>query len=405
MILETAVQVGKVMQDFELESLTTGGEHSQMVKVPPVVSDSNSKDCVNLPSSTAVSRMIPILSHTQGSFVDAVTARLGKGSVHAGLVYEEFFRTGIVTGSSPAFNNAQVLYQAICAQVDFCPLPLASEKHDGMTGKVLLKTQDNLQVETVMIPMQSGGTVCVSSQVGCRMGCAFCETGRMGLLRSLTAAEIVSQVFVARHQIGFPLRNVVFMGMGEPFDNYDEVMQAAQVLCDPKGMGIGSRHITVSTSGCIEGIHRLRTEGEWAPNLAVSVNAPSDEERNRLMPVNRRHNMQELYAAMSEYCKATGRQILAAYVLLKGRNDTLEHADRLAGYLKGLDVKINLIPYNPQTRDTFAAPEAAVVDAFALRLRQHGYRTLLRATKGRDIMAACGQLGNVKNRRAVTLPS
>lgn len=340
-----------------------------------------------------------IFEHTYASFCDFIGLTLGKGRTHAGLVYEEFFRQGEVTGQNLAFNNAKALFNGIVEAVDFTHPAVVCARTDGSTRKILLQVEGKLEVEAVLIPMQAGGTLCVSSQVGCRMGCAFCETGRMGLLRHLTAAEIVSQVFVARHLEKFPVRNIVFMGMGEPFDNYDNVMQAVRILCDPKGLGFGPRHVTVSTSGCIEGIYKLIHEGSLAPNLAVSINAPSDEERNRLMPVNRRHNMQQLYEAMQAYCRSTGRQILAAYVLLRDQNDSPEHADRLAAYLQGLNVKINLIPYNPQTRDRFAAPSLEVIDAFAARLRLLGYRTLLRGTKGQGIMAACGQLGNAELRK------
>lgn len=346
-----------------------------------------------------MNQQISIFHHTRQSFCNAIFAELGKGHLHAGLIYEEFFRTGSVLAESPAFGNAKVLLRSILDLVDFSThLQLAQEKSDGLTGKILLRTSDNLEVESVLIPMQAGGTLCVSSQVGCRMGCTFCETGRMGLLRNLSVQEIVSQVFAARHQLGFEMRNIVFMGMGEPFDNYDNVMQAVRILCDPRGFGFGKRHLTISTSGCVDGIRKMIAEGESAPNLAVSVNAPSDEERNRLMPVNRRFNMAELYEAMRDYCATTGRQILVAYVLLKGENDTLDHADRLANYLQGLNIKINLIPYNPQTRDRFKAPERETLDVFAERLRQRGFLTLLRLTKGKDIMAACGQLGNIKLR-------
>lgn len=342
--------------------------------------------------------LIPILACTHREFADLIVACLGKGHQHAGLIYEEFFRRGTIQGDSPAFANAATLLESMLKLIDFSHLKMASKLTDGMTGKFLLQTEDGMEIESVLIPMQSGGTLCLSSQVGCRMGCAFCETGRMGLLRNLTTAEIVAQVFIAKHLLHFDMRNIVFMGMGEPFDNYDHVMQAVRVICDPKGLGFGPRHLTISTSGCIEGIQKLIAEGEWAPNLAVSVNASTDGERNKLMPINKKHDMQALYNAMKNYCQSTGRQILTAYVLLQGVNDTLEHADRLADFLQGLDVKINLIPYNPQSRDRFAAPETEIVDAFAQHLRNRGYRTLLRTTKGQDIMAACGQLGNVKLR-------
>lgn len=330
---------------------------------------------------------------------------LGKGHIHAGLVYEEWMRKGEITGENPAFNNAKSLLQNILDLIDVSLPEIIRENNDGFTGKFLLRTHDKLEVESVLIPMQSGGTLCVSSQVGCRMGCTFCETGRMGLLRNLTVAEIIAQVFVARHRLGFEFRNVVFMGMGEPFDNYDAVMQAVRILNDPKGFSFGKRQITVSTSGLVEGIERLIHEGDHAPNLAVSINSPNDLMRNKLMPINRKHNMASLHEAMRHYCEQTGREILTAYVLLKDHNDSLAHADELADFLQGLNVKINLIPYNSQSCDRFSQSEPATIDAFALRLRERGFYTLLRVTKGKDIMAACGQLGNVKLRQQLRAAS
>lgn len=331
--------------------------------------------------------------------MDHIFARLGKGRLHAGLIYEELVRTGKFSSQNPAFNNAQNLYEAIIDQFGVSFPEVIDMRHDGITGKFLLRMHDGLEVESVLIPMQSGGTLCISSQVGCRMGCAFCETGKMGLLRNLTVEEMIIQVFIARHQLKFSLRNIVFMGMGEPFDNYDNVIQAARILTDPNGFGFGKRNITISTSGLVEAINRFSLEGEWAPNLAVSVNAPEDSVRNKLMPINRKHDMQALYASMKRYNEITGRQILIAYVLMKNLNDTPDHADRLAEYLRGLKVKINLIPYNPQSRDRYQPPELPVLEAFTKHLRDCGYYTLLRVTKGSKIMAACGQLGNLELRK------
>lgn len=348
---------------------------------------------------------ISLLSQTHHCFANAVKEALGKGFFHAGLVYGEFFRHGQIQGSDPAFKNAQSLLHDIVSLIHISLPTISSQKSDGITGKFLLKTTDHLEIESVLIPMGAGGTLCVSSQVGCRMGCAFCETGRMGLLRNLTAEEIVSQIFIARHILNFSFRNVVFMGMGEPFDNYETVMQAVRVLNDPKGFAFGRKHISVSTSGCVEGIRRLMDEGDHAPNLAVSVNAPTDALRNKLMPVNRKHNLAELYGAMKDYCEQTGREILIAYVMLQGHNDSLEHAEQLAKYLEGLRVKVNLIPYNAQSRDRFAPSDDATIDAFAQCLQSKGYYTLRRLTKGKEIMAACGQLGNLKLRQQLRLLS
>lgn len=340
-----------------------------------------------------------ILSHTQQAYADAFLALLGKGHRHASLAYEEWFRTGAIQGKDSAFQNAKGLLDSILENTDMTLPEIIQVNSDGATTKFLLRTHDKLEVESVLIPMQAGGTLCISSQVGCRMGCTFCETGRMGLLRNLTTAEIVSQVFIARHRLGLKIRNIVFMGMGEPFDNYDQVMGAVRVLSDPHGLSFGVRHLTISTSGCVDGIENLLREKDPIPNLAVSVNAPTDEIRRRLMPVNRKHDMSVLHKAMKSFCDQTGREILIAYVLIQGENDKIEHADLLADYLKGLSVKVNLIPYNPQSHDRYQPPSQQVLDDFTARMRELGYFTLLRQTKGQPIMAACGQLGNLELRR------
>lgn len=349
------------------------------------------------------SNSVLISSLTHQEFSQRIFSLLGKGSVHAGLMYEEFFRSGRILGNDPAFKNAKALFEDIYALIDFSMPSLIEEKTDGITGKILLRTTDHLEIESVLIPMQSGGTLCVSSQVGCRMGCAFCETGRMGLLRNLSPTEIISQIFIARHTLKFDFRNIVFMGMGEPFDNSDAVFQAIKVLQEPKGLSFGRKNITISTSGRIDGIERMIQEGEKGPNLAISINAANDEMRNRLMPINKQYNLSALYDAMKKYGMATKRELLIAYVLIKDHNDSLSHADQLAEYLSGLNVKVNLIPYNPQSKDRFSPPSEETINEFAKRMRQHNYQTLLRKTKGQKIMAACGQLGNIGLRKKLIL--
>ncbi len=340
-----------------------------------------------------------IFSYSSQDFASFINKCLGKGYQHALLVYQEWYRLGKIQGDHPAFDNAQNLLKAMIELIDFSVLPLAAEHHEGKTGKFLIKTADHLEIESVLIPMQAGGTLCLSSQVGCRMGCSFCETGRMGLIRNLTTQEIVTQLFVARFILGFAVRNLVFMGMGEPFDNYEHVKQAVRIFTDPHGFGLGIHRLTISTSGCIDGIYRLMEETGPVPHLAVSLNAPTDELRRRLMPVNRTYPLKELYQAMHAFCTQTGKQILVAYVLIKGLNDSLAHADQVAEYLRGLNVKINIIPYNPQSIDRYQPPEQSVIEEFTTHLRSKGYYTLLRQTKGQKIMAACGQLGNLKLKR------
>lgn len=337
--------------------------------------------------------MISVLSTTQEHFVETVFKHLGKGRRHAALLYSQWFKQGKVDANL-AEPQAKPLVESMISLVDWSLPQVVTELRDGETMKFLLEMSDRLQTESVIIPMQTGTTLCISSQVGCKMGCAFCETGRMGLLRSLSPTEIVAQVFVAKFVMNVPVRNIVFMGMGEPFDNFENVMQAIRVLTDPAGFGFGPSRITVSTSGRVKELYQFMEEADPAINLAVSVNAPNDTIRNRIMPVNRHWNLDELKKAMAEYCSHPRREILIEYVLLKDINDSSESAEMLADYLQGLRVKVNLIPYNSQKKSRFSAPDESTQEAFTQVLRKRGYQVLLRHHKGRGIMAACGQLGN-----------
>ncbi len=346
---------------------------------------------------------IPIFCHTQRSFGEAVLDSLGKGKWHASELYANWFRTGEVSCDAAWVElQARPLVQKILESVDFSLPVLSAIREEGTTQKFLLKFSDGRESETVVIPMRSGTTLCVSSQVGCKMGCAFCETAKMGLVRSLTSGEIVAQVFYAMRVLKRPVRNLVFMGMGEPFDNFDHVAQALKVLTDPAGLGFGPSRITVSTSGHVEGIIRFMEEVDPAVNLAVSVNAPNDPVRKKLMPINRRWDMGALKQALILYTTHPRREVFAEYVLIKGVNDSLEAAEELAHYLEGLRVRINLIPYNPQSRGVFVPPEEEGIRAFAKTLRAKGYPTYLRLAKGQQIMAACGQLG-VKSRSRLAI--
>jgi 23S rRNA (adenine2503-C2)-methyltransferase len=347
--------------------------------------------------------MFPILSCTHNEYVLKISSLLKKGAQHASLLYQEFFRKGTLEGKDPHFLNAKNLLQDILNHTSYTLPSLIDTREEGITGKFLLKTHDHLEIESVLIPMQSGGTLCVSSQVGCRMGCAFCETGKMGLIRNLTVEEIISQAFIARHILKFDFKNVVFMGMGEPFDNYDQVMKAFYILNDPMGFNLGRKNITISTSGKKEGIEKLIKEGRKGPNLAVSINAPDNLRRNRLMPTNKTDNMESLYQVMQRYCQEIDKEILIAYVLIQDLNDSLKDAQSLSNYLKGLKVKINLIPYNPMSRGPFLAPKAETVALFGQFLKDLGYKTLIRQTKGQKIMAACGQLGNLNLKKSLRL--
>ncbi len=331
-----------------------------------------------------------IYSLVQAGFAESIVALVGRGRHHAERLYQEWMRKGHLDDLSWVEPQARELVQAIIAKMELKLDETSKVIEEGETTKFLIRLHDGLETESVIIPMKAGLTLCVSSQVGCKMGCSFCETGRMGLIRNLSVEEIVQQLFIARHILKKPIRNVVFMGMGEPFDNYAAVMQAIQVMTDPNGLGLGPRHITVSTSGVVDVLDRFTREAHPAIRLAVSVNAPNDAVRSKIMPVNHKWSMKDLRDAMERY----GREILVEYVLLKDLNDGMEHADLLADYLKGLPVRVNLIPYNSQRKSRYAPPDEERQNAFFQRVRSHGFQVLLRHHKGRSIMAACGQLGN-----------
>jgi len=273
-----------------------------------------------------------------------------------------------------------------------------------------------LPVESVVIPMRGSTgrrfhTLCVSSQVGCAMGCEFCETAQMGLIRNLTAAEIVAQWFTAQFghcaREGKTIKNIVFMGMGEPLDNLDNVIHAIKILSDNNGPGISPRGITVSTVGRVDGLWRLReqcTKRGWRRlGIAVSVNAPNNKIRNAIMPINRKWKMSELQEVLIDFPRSGRSPIMIEYVLIPGVNDANEHADELAEFVKPIRCAVNIIPYNPRRDSPWPAPLEADVERFVSRLRSRGIFTKLRETKGRDQMAACGQLGtqHIRGRKLV----
>ncbi len=284
-----------------------------------------------------------------------------------------------------------------------------------------------LEVESVLIPMvgrkrSRSYTLCVSSQVGCAMGCVFCQTAQMGLIRSLTAEEIVAQWFAARWLVErpdweAPIRNIVFMGMGEPMDNLDSVVQAIKVLTDSRGPAMAMGRITVSTVGRVDGIARLaehvRRPGWHRLGLAVSLNAPSDEVRSRIMPINRSAPLAELRRALVNWPFFGNAHLCLEYVLIPGVNDAPEHAQLLADYVLGggawaggvegaagpLQGLVNVIPYNPRDQSPWPAPSEESVEGFMAAVSARGVYVKRRRTKGRDTMAACGQLGNPALRR------
>jgi 23S rRNA (adenine2503-C2)-methyltransferase len=301
-----------------------------------------------------------------------------------------------------------------------CPAPRAVTTDESPHGEVrkftlgvpgTQRVPGVLETESVVIPMQHKRglthTLCVSSQVGCAMGCGFCETAQMGLIRSLTVGEIVDQWVAATHALGATITNMVFMGMGEPLDNLDAVLGAIEVLTDHDGPSVAMSRISVSTVGRLDGLARLRervAQRGWKRlNLAVSINAPNDEIRSRIMPINRSMPLADLVAAMRDWPMRPGGAICAEYVLIPGVNDADAHADELAALLKDVRCCVNVIPYNPRRNSPWEAPTEESVWRFLRRLEANGQFCKRRVTKGRTSMAACGQLGNegIRGRKLV----
>ncbi len=274
--------------------------------------------------------------------------------------------------------------------------PVAIQRSsDEQTTKGLFRLHDGNEVEAVL--MEHWGdrtTVCISSQAGCAFKCAFCSTGQAGFTRNLTPVEIFDQARYFARELkarGKKITNIVFMGMGEPFHNYDAVMSAVKLLNDPAGFGLGHRHITISTVGLVPQIDRFGDEGIQV-NLAISLHAPTDERRARIMPVNRRHPIADLMAACARYAAKTNRKIFFEYVMLEGVNDDDAAARALAALMRGRLYHVNLIPYNATPDAPLRGTADARIRAFQAILDAAGVPTTVRTPMGRDIAAACGQL-------------
>ncbi|MCX5741435.1 MAG: 23S rRNA (adenine(2503)-C(2))-methyltransferase RlmN [Proteobacteria bacterium] len=278
---------------------------------------------------------------------------------------------------------------------------------DG-TQKLRLVTRDGFSIESVLIPDGEKTTQCISSQVGCAVDCQFCATAKLGLKRNLDASEIVDQVYLGRKLLADAgperrITNIVYMGMGEPLHNYDNLIRSLQILTHNLGAKLSQRRITVSTSGLVPKLERLGNE-LVRPNLAVSLNAANDAIRDEIMPINRKWNIAKLLGALRAYPLEHRRRITFEYVLLAGVNDSLTDAAQLARLLRDVKCKVNIIPYNPHPEAPYARPSDAAVDAFQNECKRLGMATYLRRPRGDDIDAACGQLANRAQGGAAIVP-
>ena len=264
------------------------------------------------------------------------------------------------------------------------------ESSDG-TKKYLFDVLDGNAIETVLMQYHHGKTICVSSQIGCKMGCKFCASTGIKFVRSLTAGEIVEQILAVEQDIGEKISNIVYMGIGEPFDNYDNVIKSIKIVNNPKGLNIGARHISVSTSGLVPRIYDLANENIQC-TLSISLHATNDEKRSAMMPVNNRYNIAELMKACRDYIKITNKRISFEYALAKDNNDNLEDAKQLVKLLKGMLCHVNLIPINKIENGKFTKSDNSNIIKFRDYLNENGIVATIRRELGSDIDAACGQL-------------
>ena len=288
-------------------------------------------------------------------------------------------------------NISKELQEKLKEHFDISMLTLKKKQESKDTNKYLFELADGNYIEAVLMKHDYGNSVCVSSQVGCNMGCSFCESGRLKKVRDLETSEIVRQILMIDDEIKGRVSSVVMMGIGEPFDNYNNVMNFIRVINDDKGIQIGARHITVSTSGLVPMIDKYGAENIQT-NLAISLHAPNNELRSKLMKVNNAYPIEKVIDAISRYIDKTNRRVTIEYLLLNGVNDTSECAIELSELLRGLNVYVNLIPYNETSHIEYKRSSNERVMNFYDVLKKHGINVTVRRRFGSEIDAACGQL-------------
>lgn len=348
----------------------------------------------------------PFLLNLSSSELQALLAGWGQPAYRAAQI-EAWLYQRHVDDVAQMTNLPQPLRQRLAAETIINPIsPLVSiNSTDGHTSKTLFALPDGREIEAVLMRYEKRRTLCISTQAGCAMACPFCATGQIGFMRNLTAGEIVAQVLhYARRldQADLAVTNIVFMGMGEPLANYAETWRAVRRLNDPAGFNLGARRMTLSTVGLAPAIRRMSREPEQV-GLAVSLHAPTDELRNRIVPINRRYPLGLLMEAVRDYAAATHRRVTFEYALMDQLNDRDEHAGQLAELIKGLLCHVNLIPLNPTPNSPWSGSPDERVYGFRDRLEAAGIPTTVRLRRGIDIAAGCGQLYNAHSQTKTAL--
>jgi 23S rRNA (adenine2503-C2)-methyltransferase len=326
---------------------------------------------------------------------------LGHPRFHARQIFRWIYKRGVTDFAAMSDLSRDLRAQLDHAFVITTPVVVRTERSEDGTTKLLLRLADGKHIESVFIPDTPSMTFCISTQVGCAMKCGFCLTGKMGIDRNLTAGEITGQVRVLARELDMLTArfNIVLMGMGEPLHNYDATMTGLRILGDEHGFAMSSRRITLSTVGVLPALERLATE-PFMPNLAISLHATTEEQRDLLVPINRKYGLKELLDACRRFPLKRRERITFEYVMLRDVNDTPEDARRLVKLLNGIKGKVNLLPLNEAAGIPYERPADDRVNAFARILSDHGVVVSVRKSRGRDIRAACGQLITESARKA-----
>ena len=322
---------------------------------------------------------------------------IGDKKFRATQIYEFLYKKRIFDVNN--MNNiGKNIKEKLSNDFDFSFIKLKLKQEDKDVKKYLFELSDGNLIESVLMYHDYGISICVSSQVGCNMGCAFCESGRLKKVRNLEAYEVVQQLLLIEEEANIRISHVVVMGIGEPFDNYNNIMDFIRIINEPKGIDIGARHITVSTCGIVPKIKEFAKDFNQV-NLAISLHAPNDTIRNKIMPISKAYKLNELIDSIKEYIKLTNRRVTFEYIMLENINDSIECAKELANLIKNLNCYVNLIPYNETENIQFKRTKKMQILAFYDILKKNGINVTIRKEFGSDVDAACGQLrANQMNR-------
>jgi 23S rRNA (adenine2503-C2)-methyltransferase len=338
---------------------------------------------------------LKILEYTFEKTTEYLNKEFGKGKFHAAGICREIFKNGNKNiYKAKEFSNSKELSAAVMSRISISPGIIHDTKSEDNTTKYITKLNDGLKVESVIVPMNNYTTLCISSQAGCRFGCIFCETGKKGFSRNLSTEEIIGQLYNARFILkNSSIKNIVFMGMGEPLDNTENVIKAVKIMSDQRCFNIARKNITLSTIGIPDQMEKLSSDLNPVPNLAVSLNSAVNHIRSKIMPINKKYDLNDLRNALLSYPLRSSSAILFEYVLMSGINDSFADAQKLIDFVKAFKARVNIIPYNENSCADISSPSYEKVKEFSKWLADESVFVRMRTRKGSGLMAACGQLG------------